>query len=91
MEIKAIRTEAKYLAALIDVDPAAESPEGERLDVLGTVVQAYEAQHYPIAPPDPIEAVALQVISLGEKDRVQGNYLSASESRAQLAATRQNL
>ena len=52
MEIKAIRTEADYLialqevSALIDLDPAADSPEGERLDVLGTLVQAYEAKHY---------------------------------------------
>jgi HTH-type transcriptional regulator / antitoxin HigA len=54
IEIKAIRTEADYLAALrdvsalIDLDPSAESPEGEKLDVLGTLVQSYEAKHYPI-------------------------------------------
>lgn len=54
MEIKTIQTEADYLAALcevsalIDLDPAPQSPEGERLGVLGTLVQAYEAQHYPI-------------------------------------------
>jgi HTH-type transcriptional regulator/antitoxin HigA len=57
MEIKAIRTEAGYLAALqevsvlIDLDPFEDSPEGERLDVLGTLVQAYESKHYPIDPP----------------------------------------
>ncbi len=67
MEIKAIRTEADYLAALqevstlIDVDPAADSPDGERLDVLGTLVQAYEARHYPIDPPDPIEAIRFRM------------------------------
>jgi HTH-type transcriptional regulator/antitoxin HigA len=54
MEIKAIRTEQDYLAALrevsalIDSDPSPETPEGERLDVLGTLVQAYEAKHHPI-------------------------------------------
>lgn len=56
MEIRAIKTEADYLvalreiSALIDIDPAPESVEGERLDVLGTLVQAYEAKHYPIDP-----------------------------------------
>lgn len=51
MEIKAIRIEVDYLAALqrvsalIDIDPATDSPDGERLDVLGTLVQAYEAKH----------------------------------------------
>jgi HTH-type transcriptional regulator/antitoxin HigA len=67
MEIKAIRTEADYLAALrevsalIDLDPAADAPEGERLDVLGTLVQAYEAKHYAIDPPDPIEAIKFRM------------------------------
>ena len=67
MEIKAIRTETDYLAALrevsalIDLDPSADDPEGERLDVLGTLVQAYEAKHYPIDPPDPIEAIKFRM------------------------------
>ena len=71
MEIKAIRSEADYLAALrevsalIDLDPASDSPEGERLDVLGTLVQAYEARHYPIGPPDPIEAIKFRMDQSG--------------------------
>jgi len=71
MEIKAIRTEADYLAALravsalIDLDPASNSPEGERLEVLGTLVQAYEAKHYPIDPPDPIEAIKFRMDQSG--------------------------
>ena len=71
MEIKAIRTEADYLSALhevsalIDLDPSAESPEGERLDVLGTLVQAYEEKHYPIDPPDPIDAIKFRMEQSG--------------------------
>ena len=71
MEIKALRTEADYLAALgevsalIDLDPAADDPEGERLDVLGTLVQAYEAKHHPIDPPDPIEAIKFRMEQAG--------------------------
>ncbi len=51
MEIRAIRTEAHYLAALrevsalIDLDLGTDKPEGERLEVLGTLVQAYGAKH----------------------------------------------
>lgn len=78
MEINAIRTEADYLAALqdisvlIDLDPEADSPEGERLDVLGTLVQAYEARHFPIDPPDPIEAIKFRMdqAGMGVKDLV---------------------
>lgn len=67
MEIKAIRTEQDYLAALrevsalIDLDPSLDTQEGERLDVLGTLVQAYEAKHYPIDPPDPIDAIKFRM------------------------------
>jgi HTH-type transcriptional regulator/antitoxin HigA len=71
MEVKAIRTEEDYLAALrdvsalIDLDPAVDSPEGERLDVLGTLVQAFEAKHHPIDPPDPIEAIKFRMDQSG--------------------------
>lgn len=71
MEVKSIRTEADYLAvlrevsALIDLDPAADSAEGERLDVLGTLVQAYEAKQYPVDPPDPIEAIKFRMEQAG--------------------------
>jgi len=71
MEIKAIRTEADYLGALrevstlVDLDPAVDSSDGERLDVLGTLVQAYEAKHYPIDPPDPIDAIKFRMDQSG--------------------------
>ncbi len=45
------------VSALIDLDPEPDTPEGERLEVLGTLVEAWEARHYPMAPPSPIEAV----------------------------------
>ena len=67
MEIKAIRTEKDYLDALrivstlIDLDPSPNSEEGEKLEVLGTLVQAYEAKHYPIDPPNPIEAIKFRM------------------------------
>ena len=71
MAIKAIRTEAVYQAALrevsilIDLDPASDESEGERLDVLGRLVQAYEAKHYPIDPPDPDEAINFRMEQCG--------------------------
>jgi len=71
MEVKAIRTEADYRAmlrevsSLVDLDPDRESPEGERLEVLGTLVQAYEAEHHPIDPPDPIEAIKFRMDQAG--------------------------
>lgn len=78
MEVNAIRTDADYRAALrevsalIDLDPDRESPEGERLEVIGTLVQAYEAEHYPVDPPDPIEAIRFRMeqSGLGVRDLV---------------------
>ena len=63
MEIRPIRSEADYEAALqeisrlVDQDPLPGSSDGDRLDVLSTLVQAYEAKHHPIGLPDPIEAI----------------------------------
>ena len=71
MEIKPIHTDADYKATLrevsglIDLDPEPATPEGDRLDILATLVQAYEAKHYPIAPPDPIEAIKFRMEQQG--------------------------
>ena len=56
MEIKPIRTEADYEAALKEIEKLMESqlgaPDGDRLEVLVTLVDAYEAEHFPIPEPD---------------------------------------
>ena len=61
MEIKPIKTEADYEDALKEIEQLwganYGSPEGDKLDVLVTLVEAYEEVHYPIPPPDPIEAI----------------------------------
>jgi HTH-type transcriptional regulator/antitoxin HigA len=67
MEIRPIHNDADYRAALKEVsllmehDPELGSPEGDRLDVLATLVQSYESKHYPIATPDPIEAIKFRM------------------------------
>ena len=71
MEVKAIRDETTYRATLarvselVDLDPAPESAEGEELEILGTLVEAYEAKHYPIGAPDPIEAIKFRMDQQG--------------------------
>jgi len=61
MKVDPIRTQADYQAALavvsklVDKDPAPGTSDGDRLDVLATLVEAHEAQHYPIPAPDPVE------------------------------------
>ena len=73
MHIKPIRTEADYELALREIDrlwgAAVGSPEGDKLDVLVTLVEAYEEKHYPIPPPDPIEAILHYLESQGLSPR----------------------
>jgi len=65
MEIRPIKTKADYRAALKEIEAlmAAErdTPEGERLDVLVTLVEAYERTHYRLDLPDPIEAIKFRM------------------------------
>ena len=69
MNIRPIKTKADYGAALKEVEAlmAAErdTPAGERLDVLVTLVEAYESKHYPLDLPDPIEAIRFRMEQKG--------------------------
>jgi HTH-type transcriptional regulator / antitoxin HigA len=64
MDIRPIRTESDLKDALLEIavlmasEPAPGTPEGDRLDALVTLLQAYEARHFPIARPDAIEAIS---------------------------------
>jgi len=64
-----IKTETDYIEALQEVEnlmhAKLDSPEGDRLDVLVTLIESYEKKHYPILPPDPIEAIIHQMESQG--------------------------
>src|SRR5262252_704323 len=67
--VKPIRTEADYEAALAEVErlwgAKAGTPRGDRLDVLATLIDAYENEHYPMDPPDPIEAIKFRMEQQG--------------------------
>jgi len=68
-EVKPIRSPRDYEAALKDVDclwgAKAGTRDGDRLDVLATLIDAYEAEHYPMDPPDPIEATKFRMEQQG--------------------------
>jgi len=65
MEIRPIKTKADQRAALREIETlmaaARDTPEGERLDVLVTLVEAYERKHYPLDLPDPVEAIKFRM------------------------------
>jgi HTH-type transcriptional regulator/antitoxin HigA len=67
--IRPIRTKADYRATLKEVERLWEAepgtPAGDRVDVLVTLIEAYEAKHYPIPAPDPIAAITFMMEQKG--------------------------
>ena len=67
VDIRPIRTEEDYQATLREVsaffddEPEPGSPEGDRFEVLLTLLEAYEAKHFPIDLPDPVEAIQFRM------------------------------
>jgi HTH-type transcriptional regulator/antitoxin HigA len=68
-EIKPIRTKRDYQAALAEVErlwgAKLGTPDGDRLDVLATLIDAYESARFPMDPPDPIEAIRFRMEQQG--------------------------
>ena len=69
VEVRPIRTKRDYEAALKEIErlwgAKAGTSDGDRLDVLATLVDAYEAEHYPMDPPDPVEAIKFRMEQQG--------------------------
>ena len=65
MDIRPIKTDADYRAALNDIENLMMAEpvtvEGEKLDILVTLVEAYEAKHFPMDLPDPVEAIKFEM------------------------------
>ncbi|SEH67566.1 HTH-type transcriptional regulator / antitoxin HigA [Rheinheimera pacifica] len=65
MDIKPIRNDADYRAALQEVEQLMlaqpDTPEGEKLDVMVTLLEAYEAKHFRMDLPDPVEAIKFEM------------------------------
>lgn len=69
MNIKPIHTKTAYKQALKRIEAlwgaTPNTPKGDELDILATLVEAYEEQHYPILPPDPVEAIKFRMEQMG--------------------------
>ncbi|NBQ68263.1 MAG: transcriptional regulator [Nitrosomonadaceae bacterium] len=69
MDIKPIKTDADYRAALKEVESLMtakpNTPEGEKLDILVTLIEAYEHKHFPLDLPDPVEAIKFEMEQKG--------------------------
>lgn len=68
-DLKPIRSQADHDAAPAELarlwGAKSGTPEGDRLDVLATLIDAWEPQHHPMDPPDPIEAIRFRMEQQG--------------------------
>jgi HTH-type transcriptional regulator / antitoxin HigA len=84
MNIRPIKTEQDYAEAINRIEELwgaeKDSPDGDELDILVTLVESYEMKHYPIAPPDPIDAIKFRMEQMGMTNADMIQYLG-SQSR----------
>ncbi len=75
MDIQPIRTKTDYkntlkeVSKLVELDPPLGSSDGDRLDILVTMVQAYEARHFSLDIPDPVDAIKFRMEQQGLKPK----------------------
>lgn len=83
MDIRPIRSEADYRAALNEVERLWQgepgTPEGDRVEVLSTLIEAYEARHHPIAAPDRQQFAALFEHRIGGGGEVRVDPLQVAQ------------
>lgn len=71
MNIRPIRNEQDYKAALKEVSllfenpPEPNTPEGEQFEVMLTLIESYESKHFPVEFPDPVEAIKFRMEQSG--------------------------
>lgn len=95
MKAKILKTEADYDAALarverlMDAEPG--TPEAEELELWSLLVEEYERQHYPIDPPDPIEAIKFRMEQLGLQQKDLTRFIPAKSKVSEVLNRKRNL
>jgi HTH-type transcriptional regulator / antitoxin HigA len=95
--LKPIRTEREYDKALaaayrlmqMELKPA--SNDADELEVLSMLIERYEAEHYPIAPPHPLEAIVFRMDQLGMKRSELGRLLGAPSRASEIMRGKRKL
>ena len=84
MEIRPIKTEQDYKTSIRRIEvlwgAKKDTPQGDELDLLVTLVESYEMKHYPIAPPDPVDAIKFRMEQMGMTKADMVQYIG-SQSR----------
>lgn len=97
MKAKVIKTKKEHAAALervyhlMQADHPTRSPEFEELELLALLVAEYEDVHYPIPPPDPIEAIKFRIDQMGLKESDLSKLLGSRQRRSDIFSGRRKL
>ena len=95
MEIKPIRNEADYDAALKEIDglmgTASNTPDDDALEVLATLVEAYEAKRWPIEAPDPISMIEHVMEARGLRQRDLASLIGSQPHASEVLNRRRSL
>ena len=95
MVIHPIKTENDYnmmllrIDALMDAEPGTE--EGTELDVLATLVEAYERDHFPVELPDPVEAILFRMEQMGIDRKALEPFLGGRNRVSEVLNRKRNL
>ena len=95
MEIKPIKTEKDYNMSIKRIEELwgakRDTPEGDELDLLCTLVESYEMKHYPIAPPDPIDAIKFRMEQMGMTKADMVQYLGSQSRVSEVLSRKRKL
>ncbi len=95
MHVKPIRNERDHARAMAELeklwDAKSGSPEHDRLEVLATLVDVYEAEHHPILPPDPVEAIRFRMEQLGLDRKALEKSIGSRARVSEVLARRRDL
>lgn len=95
MDIRPIRSDADHAEALAEIErlwgAPVGSPEGDKLDVLATLVEAYEEKRWPIEAPDPIDVLKHAISDLGHTQAELGELLGSRPRASEVLNRRRAL
>ena len=95
MEIRPVKNLKDYNKALKEIDKLwnakPNTPEGDMLEVLITLVEAYEGKKYKIEPPDPIEAIKFRMEQLGLRQSDLADVLGGRNRVSEILNRKRNL
>jgi len=95
MEIKPIKTEQDYNESVKRIEELwgakRDTPQGDEFDLLCTLVESYEMTHFPIAPPDPIDAILFRMEQMGMTKTDMTQYLGSQSRVSEVLSRKRKL